>query len=93
MPRVRRNALIIQNADGGWDFHANLDDVGGTEFLEIFSWYVDREFNRDWQAAVREHVDITKLARTEAHGVPMPCWRWLAPQPRARQVEIGRCQQ
>jgi hypothetical protein len=67
----RRNALMSQNTDGGWNLTAILDDVGGPEFLEIFSWYVDREFNHDWQCARREHgdgnVDLTKLARTEAH--------------------------
>jgi hypothetical protein len=38
--------------------------------LEIFSWYVDREFQHDWTTAVAEHgdgnIDATKLARTEA---------------------------
>jgi hypothetical protein len=68
--RQRRNAMMSQNSDGGWDLHAKLDDVGGPEFLEIFSWYVDREFHHDWQAAITEfgdgNVDATKLARTEA---------------------------
>jgi len=67
--RQRRNAMMHQQADGGWGLHASFDQIGGPEFLEIFSHYVDREFNRDWQAAVAEHgdnVDISKLARTEA---------------------------
>jgi len=66
----RRNALMHQNADGGWSLHASFDEVGGPEFLETFSWFVDREFNSDWAAAIKEHgdgnVDVTKLRRTEA---------------------------
>ena len=67
--QARRNAMMHQNADGGWNLNACFDEVGGPEFLEIFSWYVDREFDTDWAAATREHgngnVDLTKLARTE----------------------------
>jgi hypothetical protein len=68
--RARRNAVMHQNTDGGWNLHACFDEVGGHEFLEIFSWYVDREFNNDWTAATREHGDgnvhVTTLRRTEA---------------------------
>ena len=68
--RQRRNAVMHQHTDGGWDLHANFDEVGGPEFLEVFSWYVDREFNADWAAATQEFgdggVDVTKLRRTEA---------------------------
>jgi hypothetical protein len=66
----RRNALMQPNTDGGWSLHASFDEVGGPEFLETFSWFVDREFNTDWTAATRQHgegnVDVTKLRRTEA---------------------------
>ena len=62
--------MMHQKSDGGWELHASFDHIGGPEFLEIFSHYVDREFNRDWQAAVAEHgdgnIDISQLARTEA---------------------------
>ena len=58
-----------QNPDGSWSLHALFDDVGGPEFLEIFCWYVDREFDQDWKEAVARlgdgNVDITKLRRTE----------------------------
>jgi hypothetical protein len=67
--RLRRAASMHQHPDGHWSLHAELDDVGGPEFLEIFSWYVDREFDRDWKQATRRlgegNVDATKLARTE----------------------------
>jgi len=67
--RTRRNAMMHQDSDGGWNLHAGFDDVGGPEFLEIFSHYVDREFNHDWNRAVTEHgaanADIATLARTE----------------------------
>ena len=60
--------LMIDAMD--WGLHATFDDVGGPEFLEIFSWYVDREFDRDWKEATRQlgegNVDVTKLCRTEA---------------------------
>jgi hypothetical protein len=68
--RQRRSALMRQTPDGGWDLHARFDDVGGVEFLEIFSWYTDREFQRDWNEATRRlgegNVDVTELRRTEA---------------------------
>ena len=67
--RTRRNAIMHQHTDTSWELHAGFDDVGGPEFLEIFSHYVDREFNHDWNQAVTEHgagnADITTLARTE----------------------------
>ena len=44
--RRRRTASVLQNRDGSWSLHALFDDVGGPEFLEIFCWYVDREFDR-----------------------------------------------
>ncbi len=66
----QRNAMMHQNTDNGWALHASFDEVGGPEFLEIFSHYVDREFNRDWAHAVKRvgdgNVDVTTLARTEA---------------------------
>ncbi len=46
--QARRHAVMHQHTDGGWSLHASFDEVGGPEFLEIFSWYVDREFNKDW---------------------------------------------
>ena len=68
--RQRRAATMQQQPDGNWGLHATFDDVGGPEFLEIFSWYVDREFDRDWRDATGHlgegNVDVTKLCRTEA---------------------------
>ncbi len=68
--RLRRTATIHQESDGSWALHAKLDDVGGPEFLEIFCWYVDREFTRDWAHAVARlgdgNVKVTDLRRTEA---------------------------
>lgn len=67
--RERRTAIIHQNGDGGWDLHAKFDDVGGPEFLEIFCWYIDREFERDWAEALErlgeDNVHISNLRRTE----------------------------
>ncbi len=66
----RRAASVHQHPSGAWTFHADLDDVGGPEFLEIFSWYTDREFDRDWSEARERlgegNVDVSKLCRTEA---------------------------
>ena len=66
----RRTASILQHPDGSWSLHALLDDVGGPEFLEIFCWYVDREFDTDWAEATRRlgegNIDVTALRRTEA---------------------------
>jgi hypothetical protein len=68
--RLRRTASIHQTSDGSWALHAKLDDVGGPEFLEIFCWYVDREFTNDWNDATNRlgdgNVNITHLRRTEA---------------------------
>jgi hypothetical protein len=67
--RTLRTATMHQESDGSWALHARLDDVGGPEFLEIFSWYVDREFTRDWTDATTRlgdgNVDVSKLRRTE----------------------------
>ena len=67
--RQRRHAVTHQDTDGGWALHASFDEVGGPEFSEIFSWFVDREFDNDCAAAIREHgngnVDVTELCRTE----------------------------
>jgi hypothetical protein len=66
----RRTAEISQHPHGSWRLHALLDDVGGPELLEIFCWYVDREFDADWTEAKRRlgegNVDVTALRRTEA---------------------------
>ena len=68
--RRRRTASIHQHPDGSWSLHALLDDVGGPEFLEIFCWYVDREFDQDWKEATQRlgdgNVDVSTLRRTEA---------------------------
>jgi hypothetical protein len=65
----RRVANIHPNADGSWRFNALLDDVGGPEFLEIFTWFVDREFRIDWNHAIsvlgEGNVDVNNLRRTE----------------------------
>ena len=67
--RERRAATMHQHPDGHWSLHAEFDEVGGPEFLEIFSWYVDREFAQDWADAVQRlgdrNVDVSKLQRTE----------------------------
>ena len=52
--RQRRHAVMHQNTDGGWALHASFDEVGGPEFSEIFSWFVDRGFDNDCAAAIRE---------------------------------------
>jgi hypothetical protein len=68
--RQRRNATMRQLPEGGWTLHATLDDTAGPEFLEIFAWYVDREFDHDWRDATDRlgdgNVTITDLRRTEA---------------------------
>lgn len=66
----RRAASIQQSPGGGWSLHATLNEVGGPEFLEIFSCYVDREFAGDWSEATTRlgegNVDVAALRRTEA---------------------------
>jgi hypothetical protein len=65
----RRAAALDQSPDGAWTLHATFDEVGGPEFLEIFSWYVDREFAKDWADATarlgEEKVSVGALQRTE----------------------------
>jgi hypothetical protein len=67
--RERRAATLHPSPDGGWVLHATFDDVGGPEFLEIFSWYVDREFARDWAEATARlgdgNVQLGSLRRSE----------------------------
>jgi hypothetical protein len=66
----RRAATLHPSSEGGWILHATFDEVGGPEFLEIYSWYVDREFARDWGEAVERlgegNVHLGVLRRTEA---------------------------
>lgn len=66
----RRAASMQPSPEGGWILHATFDEVGGPEFLEIFSWYVDREFARDWTEATDRlgegNVHLSALRRTEA---------------------------
>jgi hypothetical protein len=65
----RRAAALHQSPDGAWTLHATFDEVGGPEFLEIFSWYVDREFAKDRAEAIarlgEENVVLSALRRTE----------------------------
>ncbi len=65
----RRAASMQQAHEGGWVLHATFDEVGGPEFLEIFSWYVDREFALDWAEATQRlgegNAHLNSLQRTE----------------------------
>ncbi len=90
--RQRRTASVHQNADGSWNLNAVFDDVGGPEFLEIFCWFVDREFDRDWKEATRRlgegNVDVSKL---QPHRSATPLGRALGNGEGRRGVPARSC--
>jgi hypothetical protein len=66
---LRRDAMLQARTGGGWSLQASFDDVGGAEFNEIFSQFVDAEWRTDW-AATRERLGdaatALDLPRSEA---------------------------
>lgn len=66
---ARRDVNLRPSAAGGWTLAGCLPELGGAEFMEIFSWFVAAEWETDWADARARFGDVATtadLARTEA---------------------------
>jgi len=63
-----RDVNVRPRPEGGWDLTGTLDEIGGVEFNEIFAYFIEAEWNSDWDEA-RQRLDDATLAdlrRSEA---------------------------
>ncbi len=49
--KAERNFGLRPRPDGGWTLTGNLPELAGTEFMEIFSWFLEAEWQTDWADA------------------------------------------
>lgn len=66
---TNRNVRLRPRPEGGWTLAGNLTELAGCEFMEIFSWFCEAEWQADWADArtrLGEAADTTDLVRTEA---------------------------
>jgi hypothetical protein len=64
-----RDVRLRPRPEGGWTLAGNLAELAGCEFMEIFSWFCEAEWQADWADArsrLGEAADTSDLARTEA---------------------------
>ena len=76
--------MLRPRPEGGWTLSGNLAELAGAEFMEIFSWFLEAEWQTDWADArnrlgdtattTRPRPDRTATARRRpaGHG---PCRR------------------
>jgi hypothetical protein len=66
--KAARNFGLRPRPDGGWILSGNLPELDGAEFSEIFSWFLEAEWQADW-ADARERLGDTAttndLTRTQ----------------------------
>ncbi len=63
-----RDVTLRPRPEGGWTLTGNLAELAGAEFLEIFSWFVEAEWQTDWADArtrLGDTATTSDLARTE----------------------------
>ncbi len=63
-----RNVQIRPRRSGGWTLNGNLAELAGCEFNEIFSWFLEAEWQTDWADARDRLGDLATtadLARTQ----------------------------
>ena len=66
---ANRNVTIRPRPDGGWTLTGNLAELAGAEFNEIFSWFLEAEWQSDWaeaRARLGEAATTGDLVRTQA---------------------------
>jgi len=66
--KAARNFGIRPRPEGGWTITGNLSELDGAEFNEIFSWFLEAEWQADWANArerLGETATTTDLARTQ----------------------------
>ncbi len=67
--KANRDVRLRPRPDGGWTLTGNLPELDGTEFMEIFSHFVEAEWTTDWAEArhrLGDAATIADLQRTEA---------------------------
>jgi hypothetical protein len=63
-----RDVMIRPRPEGGWTLTGNLTELAGAEFMEIFSWFLEAEWQTDWTDARHRLGDTATthdLARSE----------------------------
>jgi hypothetical protein len=63
-----RNFGLRPQPDGGWTLTGRLPELEGAEFNEIFSWFIEAEWQADWHDArsrIGDNATVTDLARTQ----------------------------
>ncbi len=63
-----RDVRMRARPEGGWTVTGNLAELAGCEFMEIFGWFCEAEWQADWADArtrLGEAATTADLARTE----------------------------
>jgi hypothetical protein len=63
-----RDVMLRPRPEGGWTLSGNLAELAGAEFMEIFSWFLEAEWQTDWADArtrLGDTATTSDLARTE----------------------------
>ncbi len=66
---ANRDVRVRPRPEGGWTLTGNLAELAGCEFNEIFSWFIEAQWQTDWAEARRRLGDtatVADLVRTEA---------------------------
>ena len=66
---ANRTFQIRPCPDGGWSLSGSLAELAGVEFNEIFSWFLEAEWQADWASArarLGDDATAADLARTQA---------------------------
>jgi hypothetical protein len=66
---ANRDVRVRPRPEGGWTITGNLAELAGCEFNEIFSWFIEAQWQADWAEArhrLGDHATVADLARTEA---------------------------
>jgi hypothetical protein len=65
---ANRDVRLRPRPEGGWTIAGDLAELAGCEFMEIFSWFCQAEWQADWADArnrLGEAADTADLSRTE----------------------------
>jgi hypothetical protein len=92
---AHRDVRLRPRPEGGWTLSGDLAELAGCEFMEIFSWFCEAEWQADWADArnrLGDAADTTDLVRTEPSGGPTHCSRWPSRRldPSGRATRLGR---
>ena len=58
-----RDVMLRPRPEGGWTLSGNLAELAGAEFMEIFSWFLEAEWQTDWADARHRLGDTATTAR------------------------------